>query len=383
MSTSGRQGLILASLACHGAATALKLTAGVATGALPLVAAGVHGLADVMAQVFLLQGNRRATRPADARHPFGYAKELYFWSLIGAVLLYSLGAGVALFAGTQAFIDVPVLLHPPPAPLPVAPSLAYGALAATALLQGAALFLAIRSLASHSKDQGWLALLRAAREPVVFACTVEAIVALAGTAVAVAGMLAMSAFDVPLAGGAAAVAIGCLMFVLAAFMAMEVKSLLVGRPADALTRSALSAVIRNESGPGRPIAAVNAIRTLHLGPDEVLVTAGVAFDGSASVATVEETVGRLRTAVQSVCPQATEVSIVAEPADPVAQRKALAVERAERKAQERPARDEASPASAPVASDETARKLAALETATQDGRSAHANRKARKKKRRH
>lgn len=323
------KGIAMLPLLCHGAATAIRLVASISSGALPVLAATVHGTADTIAQLFLLRGAQRVELRADARHPFGYGKEIYFWSFVVAVLLYGLGAGVALLAGAQSFLTLPPLLHPQPAVLPAAlsdPALVYGALAAAGLLQAGALWAALD--AAGIRGLSGLHDLRATRDPALLATVVEALAGLVGTLAAFLGVFAASSLGLAQAGGLSVLAIGLVMCAVSAFMALEIRRLILGEAASPTLRSALRSMIRSESNANGVIAGVNEVRTLQLGPDELLVAAGVAFEPGASIAAIEGTSARIEDAIRRAYPQVSEVFIGAQPLDPAAQRAALAADRA-------------------------------------------------------
>jgi len=288
------RGTVFIALAGNFASAIAKIAAFVASGSSALLSEAIHSLATITHQILLLVGLEQTERPADARHAFGHAKEIYFWAFIAAILLFSHGAGVAIYEGIQKFKNPPYLSIT---------EWTYLALAGALAVQvGILLFL---RKAPHLPAD--------ASKPVSTALTVEAYAGIAGTSLAIAGIFAADHLGMRYADALASLAVGFVMAATAAFMSLKIKSVIVGKSAGPGVRSAIRTLIGAETAPGRAIAAVHDVRTLQLGLDDVLVAANVTFREGETALAVEETTIRLDRAIKAQLPQVSYVFLAAHP----------------------------------------------------------------------
>jgi len=138
--------MLLVALAANVGIAAAKFIAAAITGSSAMLTEGVHSLVDSGNQMLLLYGQKRAAKPADARHPSGYGRELYFWSFVVALLVFALGAGVSVYEGIQH------LMHPEP---PVSAIVAYAVLAVAFALEGGSTFTAFRQFNAARQGKSW------------------------------------------------------------------------------------------------------------------------------------------------------------------------------------------------------------------------------------
>jgi cation diffusion facilitator family transporter len=277
-------------LACNLGIAVAKFAAAAWTGSSAMLSEAIHSLVDTSNQGLLLLGIKRSQRPADAFHPFGYSKELYFWSFVVAILLFSLGAGVAIYEGVEKLLDP----HPVTDPL-----VNYVVLAVAFLLEGVS---AARAIGEFNRRRGSmliLAALRASKDPALFTVLLEDIAALAGLTIATAGIAISHLTGEPTADGLASVLIGLLLGAVAAFMSVEIRSLIIGEAASPAVREGIRAAIEAELAPHGPIRAVNEIRTMHLGPADILVAASVDFEDGESAAAVEAATARVERRIKA------------------------------------------------------------------------------------
>ncbi len=288
--------VVLVALACNLAIAAAKFAAFVWTGSSAMLSEAIHSLVDTSNQALLLHGLKRSRRPADARHPFGYGRELYFWSFIVAILLFSLGSGVALYEGVEK-------LHNP-RPLEHA-YINYIVLAVAMVLEGISTWKAVGEFNARRGNARALDALRASKDPALFAIVLEDIAAMAGLFVALIGVFAADRLGIAEADGIASIVIGLILAAVAAFMSIEIKSLIVGEAASPSVRSGLRRIIAAESGPAGPIRTVNEIRTMHMGPEDVLVAASADFHDGETAASVEAATTRIERAIKARYPEVT------------------------------------------------------------------------------
>ena len=306
MSAGGSTGVVLVAFGCNLAIAAAKFVAYSMTGSSAMLSEAIHSFVDTSNQALLLHGIKRSKRPADAKHPFGYSMELYFWSFIVAILLFSLGSGVAIYEGVEK-------LHNPH-PLENV-HVNYIVLTIAIALESVSTYKALTEFNTQRGDDGLVAALRSSKDPALFAIVLEDLAALAGLLVALAGIFAADKLDMPQADGIASILIGFILAAVAAFMSIEIRSLIIGEAASATVRTGLVNVIKAESGAGKPIRIINEIRTMHLGPQDVLVAASVDFNDSETAASVEATTARLERAVKAKYPEVQQFFIEVQGAE--------------------------------------------------------------------
>jgi len=290
----------MVALAANLSLAGAKFVAAAWTGSSAMLSEAVHSLVDAGHRALVLLGLRRAGKPADAVRPFGYARELHFWGFAAAVLLYSLGAGVALYAGVAKLID----------PRPVTDHfVSFAVLAVAFALETMAAAKAIGTFKRRHGVAPALATLRASQDPALFTVLIETVAALAGILIAAAGIALSNLTGSSTPDAYAAILIGLLLGAVAAFMSVEIRSLIVGEAAAPSVRRDIQEAIVAEMGPGRPIRAVNEIRTMQLGPSEILVAASVDFDDAVTAATIEAAVARIEATIHTHTPAVRHIFI--------------------------------------------------------------------------
>lgn len=285
---SGRIGTILrANIVLFGALFAnlgiaiAKFVAAALTGSSSMLSEGFHSLVDSGNQLLLLYGQHRAKRPPDARHPFGYGRELYFWAFVVAILIFALGAGISIYEGWRHIRE--------PEPLRD-PTINYIVLAIAVMLEGSSWLIAVRAFARAKGESGWWEAVRDSKDPAGFIVLFEDSAALAGLLVAAAGIWASHAWSDPRIDGAASIVIGTILAGVAVLLAREAKGLLIGERADPLLVERIRTLVAANPG----ITAVNHVRTIHTAPDAIFVAISADFDdrltmgeGEALIETVE------------------------------------------------------------------------------------------------
>ncbi len=303
MAASGSTKVVIAALAANGLIATLKFAAATWTGSAAMLSEAIHSLADTANQGLLLHGARQSRRPADARHPFGYAKELYFWAFVVAVLLFSLGAGVAIYEG----------IHKLRKPEPVTdPWVNYTVLALAFACEAGSTIFAVREFNRQRGEAGALQALRGSKDPALYTVLLEDFAALMGLAVAFAGIFASHMFGWTAGDAIASIVIGVILGLVAAFMAVETKGLIIGEAAAPEVTAAIQRMIEREMSANGPISRLHHLKTMHLGPDEVLVAAAIAFKATESAATVQATVARLERQIQARFPHVRHLYLEAQ-----------------------------------------------------------------------
>jgi len=303
----GSKAVILIALGCNLGIAVAKFVAAAWTLSSAMLSEAIHSLVDTANQGLLLLGITRAKRPPDEQHPFGYSREIYFWSFIVAMVLFSLGAGVAIYEGINKILE--------PHPLQNV-NVLYAVLGVAIALEGYSLLKALREFKARPESRhGFLEALRRSKDPSLFAIVLEDIAAMLGLMIALAGTLVADFGGFEMADGIASILIGFVLAGVAAFMSVEIKSLIVGEAASRVVQAGLREIIASETGATKPIRKINEIRTMHLGPHDVLVTASVDFHDGASAKTVEAVTAILQNAIKSRFPDVRHLFIEVQAED--------------------------------------------------------------------
>ena len=271
MLTAGAANLVIA---------VCKLAAGLVTGSSAMLAESAHSVADTVNQGFLLASLKSGARPADAEHPFGYGQERYFWSLLAAVGIFVAGAGFSIFDGVLAISrgtrSGDILI-------------AYIVLGVSFIAEGASLTRATSQLRGEARERrrGLLDHVRRSPATTVKAALFEDTAALAGLVLAAAGLTLERITGSPAWDGGASIAIGLLLVVVAYRLGRDSRDGLIGHAIDPDEQRLIAAEIRSTPG----IDDVVELRTMHLGPENVIVAARVAFSNDISADRAEDIAG--------------------------------------------------------------------------------------------
>ncbi|RST32156.1 cation diffusion facilitator family transporter [Sphingomonas ginkgonis] len=254
-----------------------KFGAAAFTGSSAMLTEGVHSVVDSSNQLLLLWGRKAARRPADQFHPFGYGRELYFWSFVVAVLVFALGAGVSVYEG------IIHILEPEEA---VSPYVAYAVLGIAFLLEGGSTLEAFKEFRTSKGKLSWVQAIRRSKDPPTFIVLLENGAAMAGILVAAVGLALSQVTDNPFFDGAASVVIGGILGFTAFVLAYESKALLIGEAADPDIIAGLRTLVGGKSG----VTAVGEVLTVHSSPDQITAMISVDFDDEQSARDVERLV---------------------------------------------------------------------------------------------
>ena len=271
-----KKAVVAALLANAGIAVA-KFVAFLITGASSMLAESVHSVADSGNQGLLLFGGARSQKQATAVHPFGYGRERYFWAFVVSLVLFTLGAVFAVYEGIEK------VRHPHEV---TSPAVAIGVLLLAIVLETLSLRIAVREANKVRGDTGWVSFIRHSKNPELPVVLLEDIGAEAGLFLALGGVTLSLSTGNANWDAYATISIGALLGVIAVILAIEMKSLLIGEGGSKSDVEGIRDAV--ESTPG--VERLIHIRTLHLGPDELLVGAKLALEPALSVAEVAATI---------------------------------------------------------------------------------------------
>lgn len=303
MASGGSRTVIIAALVGNGLIAVTKFGAAAYTGSSAMLSEAIHSLVDTGNQVLLLYGLKRASRPADDKHPFGYGMEIYFYSFVVAILIFGLGAGISLYEGIEKVRHPHVI---------TSAYINYIVLGLALVFEGVAWTIAFREFKKSKGDLGYVEAVRQSKNPALFTVLFEDTAAMLGLLIALIGIWLSQTLGMPVLDGVASILIGLVLAATAALLAYECKGLLTGESAlphvnDGIRRLALKE---------RHIGRVNELRTLHLGPQHILLTMSVDFADTVSAGDVETTISILERQIKSRYPDITRVFIEAQGAIP-------------------------------------------------------------------
>jgi cation diffusion facilitator family transporter len=273
-----------------------KFVASAITGSSSMLTEGVHSLVDSGNQLLLLYGQAQAKRPADAAHPFGYGRELYFWSFVVAIMIFAVGAGVSVYEGWLHIAEPESLRDP---------TVNYIVLAIAAVLEGTSWTIAVREFDGKRGASGWWQSIRRSKDPAGFIVLFEDSAAIGGLLIAAIGVWASHHFGDPRLDGYASIVIGLILAAVAMLLAREAKGLLIGESANVqIIRKVWDLLDQRPE-----ITAVNHVRTIHTAPDAVFVAISADFDDRLPMGTAEVLIEEMEGAMKAAIPELTSIYI--------------------------------------------------------------------------
>ncbi len=296
---SGSKIAIYAAIGGNLAIAMMKFTAAGLSGSSAMLSEGVHSLVDTGNGGLLLFGIHKSKQPPDATHPFGYGKELYFWALIVAVLIFGVGGGISIYEGILH------LIHP--APLED-PAWSYVVLGLATVFEAFVFIVAFRAFQDiKGEEQNIWQAIKTSKDPTTFTVLFEDAAALLGLIVAFVGIFLAHYFNNPYLDGVASVVIGVILATVAVLLVYESKGLLVGEGADPQTLESIRKLAEADPGVKKVINPL----TMYFGPHTVLLTVDIEFHNTLSAMEVEEAVDRLEQNISNKYPDIKHIYIEA------------------------------------------------------------------------
>ena len=290
MSSGGGTKAIIAALGANLGIAVIKFVAFAITGASSMLAEGIHSVVDSGNQGLLLIGARSAKRAADSEHPFGYGRERFVYAFLVGLMLFSLGGLFALYEGIEK------ILHPHPLEDPL---VAIVVLLLAVALESFSLRTAVHESRPYKGGDSWLGFIRHAKVPELPVVLLEDVAALTGLAFALLGVGLSALTGQAVWDGIGTCAIGLLLITVAVVLVIETKSLLLGESAAPVQVRAIQTAL---GGPG--VERVIHLRTMHLGPEELLVGAKLAMPATATLAEVASAIDDAESRVRAAVPSA-------------------------------------------------------------------------------
>ena len=288
--------VLYASIAGDLIVAAIKIGAAAYTGSSAMWSEAVHSLVDSSNSILLLYGVHRSKRTPDQDHPFGYGREIYFWSFVVAVQVFALGAGVAFVDGVAHVLD--------PSPIEFA-HVNYIVLGLSALFDGATWLIAVRAFKGKKGDADFITAIRVSKDPPSFMVVFEDSAALVGLLIALAGTYLSIRLDLPILDGVASIVISLVLALTAAVLARETKGLLIGEPADPAIVMSLLRIAREMEG----VDHANGILTVHLAPQQIAVALSLEFADDLATPAIETKVSELEQRLRALHPAVIAVFV--------------------------------------------------------------------------
>ncbi|WP_447774393.1 cation diffusion facilitator family transporter [Variovorax boronicumulans] len=304
---AGSKIAIYGAIAANVAIAVTKFVVAGITGSSAMLSEGIHSAVDTFNGVLLLVGIRLSQRPATAEHPFGHGKELYFWSLIVAVLIFGLGGGVSFYEGIQH------IRHPEPMR---DATWNYVVLGLAALFEGTSFFIALREFRREARGRPFWQALVQSKDPTTYTVLAEDSAALAGLGVAALGIWASHRFDMPALDGAASVVIGLLLAGVAVLLISQARGLLIGEGIRPETARAIRSLAMQQPS----VQDVGHVLSMYIGANEVLAIVDVNFKDGTATGEAADAIAAIEQQVRARFPMIRRLFIEASeaPVEPLA-----------------------------------------------------------------
>jgi len=300
MAAGGSKIAVFASIAANLGIAVLKFIAAFFTKSSAMLSEGIHSLIDTTNGLLLLWGLKKSKAKPDEKHPFGHGKELYFWSFVVAIMIFALGGGVAIYEGIKH-------LTADHGEMEFSKKLLYwnyGVLTGALIFEGISLWIAWKQFRKNHPT-GFIEALRRSKDAVSIAVIVENSAAVAGLLIAMAGVTLTYYFKNPVFDALASILIGLLLSYVAYFMAKETKHLLIGEAAVDEEIREIENILR-----GYPqIEEFGNIKTMHMGPDDIMLGANINFKDDLTIKQIEPIVEEIKQKIVTQNPDIKHIFI--------------------------------------------------------------------------
>jgi len=263
----------------------VKFIAGARTNSSSMTSEGIHSVVDTINEILLLYGLKRSQKPPDKLRPFGYGKELYFWSFIVSILIFGLGGGLSIYQGILHILD--------PEP-PGDPGWNYAVLIFSAIFEGTSLIIAIKAF-NHTRGElsFWKAVVKS-KDPTSFLVLFEDGAAVTGLAIVFVMMQLNHAYHLPVLDGVASVLVGLLLVFVSLILARESRSLLMGEGISPETQKKIIAIAEND----KAVIKVANVLSTYQSPEEIMLMLIIYFKEDLDTEDITDSIDRIRAAIK-------------------------------------------------------------------------------------
>ena len=288
--------VVYAALAGNVAIAITKFVAAAFTGSSAMLSEGIHSLVDSANELLLLYGLKRAAKPANAKHPFGYGRELYFWSFMVALLVFALGALASLYEGFHE-LQAPEAIRKP--------LVNYAVLGVSMLFEGGSSWVAFKEFRAQKGAMGYIEAFRRSKDAITITVLLENVAALVGLAIAMIGLALAQWLQMPALDGVASIAIGLTLALTALVLARETKALLIGETARSHVGEAICRIAAEDAA----IRTANGVLTVQMGPEQVVAALSAEFEDDLTTVQIESSIRRIETQVRDTYPEVTALFV--------------------------------------------------------------------------
>lgn len=279
---------------------AVKFVTSFFTGSVAMFSEGVHSLVDACNDSLLLIGTRASKKKPDVEHPFGYGRELYFYTFVVSVVIFLFGGGFTIYRGVQSFLAGGTHIEDP--------IIAYVVLVLGMVIEGFSFSVALRDVNRARAGRSLMEYIRDSKSPINFTVLLEDTAAELGMIVALLGVALSVAFDVPQLDSVASVIIGALMAAIAIVLLRETRSLLIGEGLS--QREVRDVVFIVERDPA--VIKCGRVLSMYMGPNDMLLNLDVTFDDELDEGDVLQAIDRIEAELVDDYPQCSSIFIEAE-----------------------------------------------------------------------
>ncbi len=289
---------IIAALIGNSLIAVTKFIAAGISGSSAMLSEAFHSCVDSGNQLILLYGLKKSRQPADPEHPFGYGKELYFWVFVVAILIFALGSGISIYEGIKNIQQPQVQQHV---------YINYIVLSLAIGFESITFWVALKEFKKSKGKRSYFLAIKHSKDPAIVAVLFEDGAAMLGLLVALFGVGAAHLFHMPIFDALASIVIGILLAIVAIWLAIESKALLIGESADPKIIASVKKLVTNDSR----VSHVQEILTMHLSPGDILLNLNVDFRDDLNAGGIEVAVVELEKIIQNKHPEIKRIFIEA------------------------------------------------------------------------
>ncbi|KGT48539.1 MULTISPECIES: cation diffusion facilitator family transporter [Acinetobacter] len=290
MSSESNKIVVYAALAGNLAIALVKFIAAYITNSSAMLSEAIHSVVDTLNEILLLYGMKKADQRPDAKHPFGYGRELYFWAFIVALMVFALGAIVSIYQGILH------ILHPEEMQDPM---INYIVLGIAILCEGFSWTVALKTFRKMKGKMGYFEAFRRSKDPTTFTVLFEDTAALIGLMIALVGIFLAHQLNIPELDGAASILIGVVLAVSAWLLARETKGLLLGETADPKLRENVLLIAQEDIA----VFSANGVLTEQIGAHQVIASLSLEFMDNLTSDEIEACVNRIEAQIKQIHPE--------------------------------------------------------------------------------